>query len=321
MTSHHVSSTNLLVAESQRRQIETIFLSDVDPGMVQLVHSTHQELIYFSRTNGLGSVTMRAFDTKPITSALLRRGGFPVAEEIITDDLEVAVAFMRRHQRVVVKPIQATGGARITTSITTEPLLRRAFERAQLVHPEIGAERRVVVQEHVVGEDCRVLIVDQKYVFAIQRLPASVVGDGKQTVSELMTAWNATRNKGAVIQLNTEARELLADQHLTAESVPAAGHHVLLAYVSNYHAGGRLRGVTNELGSEIRQMALSVATYFAVPLVGIDFMTQDHRQAGGSILELNGTPDITIHHFPDEGEKHDVASTIIDMLFPETAER
>lgn len=318
MASQHVSSTDLLVAESQRRKIETIFLSAVDPGMVQLVHSTHQELIYFSRTNGLGSVTMRAFDTKPITSALLRRGGFPVAEELVTADLEEAVTFMHHHQRVVVKPIQATGGAGITTGITTEPLLRRAFEWARLVHTEAGAERRVVVQQHLEGEDCRVLVVNQKHIFATQRLPAAVTGDGQQTVAHLVAAWNATRHPGAVIQLNEKAQELLSSQQLTVASVPAAGQHVLLSYVSNYHAGGRLRAVTNELGSEIRQMALAVAQYFSVPLLGIDFMTPDHRKTAGTIIELNGTPDITIHHFPDEGEKHDVASVIIDMLFPET---
>ena len=208
----------------------------------------------------------------------------------------------------------------ITTAITTEPLLRRAFERAQLVHPETGVERRVVVQEHVVGEDCRVLVVDQKYVFAIQRLPASVVGDGQQTVAQLVAAWNATRKKVCAIQLNEQAHELLADQHLTAASVPAVGQYVLLAYVSNYHAGGRLKEVTDELGLKIRQTALAVAAYFSLPLVGIDFMTPDHRHTVGIILELNGTPDITIHHFPDEGVKRDVARVIIDMLFPETAQ-
>lgn len=292
--------------------------AEIDPATFFLEYEGHRERIFFSRTDRHGSVTLRLLENKPLTIAVLKQQGFPVPEEILTDDIGAAKEFLHRHRRVVVKPVSNTGGAGITTDITTTEELERAFTRARTMSNVTDARQRALVQQHVAGEDCRVLVVNQKYLFAIQRIAAHVVGDGRATVKELVAAWNATRKVECHIQLNELTDELLTKQQVTLESVPAAQQRVLMAYVSNYHTGGRLRDVTDELGDEIRTMALEAARFFNMPIVGVDFMTSDHSRSAGVIIELNGTPDITIHHFPDEGKARNVAEKVVDMLFPET---
>lgn len=292
---------------------------EIDPSTFFLEYQGHREHIWFSRTDHHGSVTLRLLENKPLTIALLQQEGFPVPEEILTDDIRAAEEFLKRHGRVVVKPVSNTGGIGITTDITTPEELARAFNRARTLSNVTDEQKRAIVQQHLAGEDCRVLVINQKHLFAIQRIAAHVVGDGQTTVNDLVTAWNATRKVECHIQLSELTDELLAKQHLTLDSVPAVAQRVLLAYVSNYHAGGRLRDVTDELGDDIRETALRAARYFNMPIVGVDFMTDDHTRTAGLIIELNGTPDITIHHFPDEGVARDVAGPVIDMLFPETA--
>jgi cyanophycin synthetase len=226
---------------------------------------------------------------------------------------------MRQYDRVVVKPLGNTGGVGITTGVDTKKLLVTAFERARASSTLSDRRRSAIFQQHVEGNDCRIIVVDQQRVFAIQRIPAHIIGDGQETTAALVAAWNATRPPECAIELNAAAHELLVAQGLTESSVPPPGQQVRLAYVSNYHAGGKLRDITDELGQNIVATAKAVARYFAVPIVGIDFITPDHRTTVGVIVELNSTPDITIHHQPDEGEPRDVASVILDMLFPETA--
>lgn len=312
------SSTMLLAEEGQRRNIEPIFFKDIDPSIMLLEYQDHRELVYFSRTNRQGAVTNKVFENKILTTAMLRRGGFPVPAEIQTDDIAAAEQFMAQHEAVVVKPLGNTGGIGITTGITTAAELAPAFERA-LNNSNIKEDyQRAIVQQHLSGEDCRVLVVNQQHLFAIERIPAHVVGDGQHTIDELVTLWNDTRKTECRIKLGAETEELLIKQQLALDSVPAANQRVLLAYVSNYHAGGQLRDVTDALGKEIRETALAIARYFDSSLVGIDFMTPDVAHSAGMVIELNGTPDLTIHHEPDEGKPRNVAGCVIDMLFPET---
>lgn len=311
------SSTDFLVAEARRRGI-VVVAAPVDRNLVQLELGDHRERLYFSSTDRLGAATRRAFEDKIFTTNLLRRAGFPVPEEILTDSLAEAARWLRERGRVAVKPLSNTGGAGITTGVATEDLLAAAFERAQTASTTPDEKRRAIIQEHVEGKDCRVLVVNQQQVFAIERVPAHVIGDGRQTILALVEVWNATRLPECGIQLNEAANELLAAQGLATGDVPKEGQRVRLAYVSNYHAGGSLRDVTDELGEKIVAMARSVAKYFKVPIVGIDFITPSPSVDPGVIIELNGTPDITIHHKPDEGMPRDAAAAVIDMLFPET---
>lgn len=312
------SSTDFLIQEARRRGIVVAMVAPVDRNLVQLELGDHRERLYFTSTDHLGAATRRAFEDKVFTTNLLRRAGFPVPEEILTDSLAEAADWLRERGRVVVKPLSNTGGAGITTGVATEDLLAAAFERARAASTTPDARRRAIIQEHVEGNDCRILVVNQQQVFAIERVPAYVVGDGRQTILALVEAWNATRLPECGIQLNEAALELLAAQGLATGDVSKEGQRVRLAYVSNYHAGGRLRDITDELGEKIVATARRVASYFNVPIVGIDFMTPDPRVDPGVIIELNGTPDITIHHKPDEGTPRNAAAAVLDMLFPET---
>lgn len=319
MTRELNSSTVLLVRESERRSITATSFKDIDPSTVLLEYQDHRELIYFSRTDRQGSVTNKVFENKMLTTELLRRAGFPVPAEIQTDTMAAAEAFMREYKTVVVKPLGNTGGTGITTGITTRDELEPAFERALNNSNIIEEQQRAIVQQHVAGDDCRVLVIAQQHLFAIQRIPAHVIGDGQHTISELVQQWNDTRKPECQIKLGVETDELLTKQQLALSDIPATGQHVLLAYVANYHAGGQLYDVTETISEDMQQTALAIARYFHIDIVGVDFISSDITSGAGIVIELNGTPDLTIHHEPDQGSPRDVASRVIDMLFPETA--
>jgi len=218
----------------------------------------------------------------------------------------------------VVKPISNTGGTGISTDVTTVALLKKSFAEARDLSNTKNANRQAIVQQHISGEDYRVLVIDQTQMYAIQRIPAHVVGDGRHSITELTISWNKTRKSVNHIKLEDTARRLLKQQGMTLSSIPATDKHVRLAGVANFHAGGTLRDATDLIGPTVKKMALDVAQYFNLPLVGIDFISNDIANDPGVIIELNSTPDLTIHHTPDHGQSRDVTAAIIDMLFPET---
>lgn len=311
------STVDMVLTEARRRGISTRIFDKLYRGFYQLEFRGHRESGYFSSSQGEGYVAHRVFTLKALTTAWLREGGFPVPAEIFTDNLSAATEFLQQHTKIVVKPSRGTGGAGVTPGIMNPTQLEAAFAAARAATLEQG-ERRVVCQQHVEGRDFRVLVVCQQHVFAMERVPARVVGDGQHTVAELVAARNVAFPVPYHIRLDDRARQFLGEQGLSVEGVVKQGQRVQVAPVANAHAGGTVHDVTAVVHAEVKRMAIQVAEYFHIPVVGIDWITPDIQQPEGKISELNSTPDLTIHHFPDLGPVQNVVGAFVDMLFPET---
>lgn len=312
-----VSSAQLLIDDAQRRGITCTSFADIRPGFALLEYQGHQEYIFQSQSNLTGRVTARLFnDNKVLATHLLRRHDFPVPHDGIITTVAEGEVFLRQYQRVVIKPIGSDGGKGVTPGITTREQLAEAIEIA-LPYNSKGT-MQLVCQEHIVGRDWRILVVDQQHLFASERIPAHVTGDGHSTIQQLLTDNNKTVRPGYDIRVTPQTPALLAEQGYTLESVVPSGVVVHLARVANAHAGGTVRDATDEIGEATRRFALRLAKVFACPLVGIDVLSDDISQDPGNIIELNPCPDLTIHHFPTLGQARTVAPLIIDMLFPET---
>lgn len=307
----------MVLAEARRRGISTRVFDELYRGFYQLEWHGHREWGYFSSSQGEGYVIHRVFTLKALTTAFLREGGFPVPAEIFTDDLQAAAAFLWQHKKIVVKPSRGTGGAGITPGIINPEQLEAAFVAARAAALEPG-ERRVVCQKHVEGRDFRLLVIGQQHVFAMERVPAHVVGDGQHTLAELVAARNVAFPVSYHIRLDERATQFLEEQGVSAGKVVEQRQRVQMAPVANAHAGGTVHDVTNVVHAEVKRMAIQVAEYFHIPVVGIDWIAPNIQQPQGKITELNSTPDLTIHHFPDSGEVRNVVGTFVDMLFPET---
>lgn len=312
-----LSSAQLLIQEATKRSIKVRSYEDIQPGFARLTQGKHQEYIFHSQSNLLGRVTARIFtDNKVLTAAVLREGGFPVPADIITNDIATATDFLREQGRIVVKPLNNTGGVGVTPNIQTPQELAAAFAFAAPENDDPAG--RFVCQQHVEGRDYRVLVINQRHCFAMERIPAQVLGDGRHTIAALIEQANTTARPGYEVKITSQTAAILKSQGLTLESVPASNERIALALVANAHAGGTTRDVTEELSPEVRQFAIQVATYFACPLVGIDVMSPDIASDVGKIIELNASPDISIHYYPHHGQPQEIAPLIMDMLFPET---
>ena len=136
-----LNSTELLVEEATRRGISTTSFSDIDQNVHVFELNGHREPIHFTRTDHGGAATHRLTNNKIICTRILRQAGYPVPEDLITNDLAEAEDFLKRHQQVVVKPISNTGGSGITTDVTTPAQLKDSFEEAR----EVADEQRLSV--------------------------------------------------------------------------------------------------------------------------------------------------------------------------------
>lgn len=251
---------------------------------------------------------------KAVTNALLGEIGLPVPAEMAVSienyDLDVLNEFLTKYKKVVVKPLDASHGKGITVGITTTEQLQKAIEIAK----PISDRSKVIMQQHVEGIDVRIVCIDYKFVDSISRQPATVVGDGAQTVRQLIETTNNGPDRG----LNYTKRLNIipidkVEAYLGVEAldrVPAAAEAVQVIGVSNVGMGGERHNLKYEVPEFLKNMAIEAAKVLDLPVCGIDFMVQRLPQATDTqadlmpaIIEANECPMLTMYddlHSPEQ---------------------
>ncbi len=96
------------------------------------------------------------------------------------------------------------------------------------------------------------------------------------------------------------------------------GEMILLRESANLSTGGSARDVTADVHPAMQQICERAARAIGLNICGIDLIVPDIRQpfSTGGIVEVNASPGIRMHHFPNEGQPRDVGGAIVDMLYP-----
>ena len=208
---------------------------------------------------------------------------------------------------LTVKPYDGNHGHGITANINDPSQLHSAYLKA------IRYSRQVIVEKHIAGKDCRLLVVGDRLVAAAERRPACVVGNGVHTVAELVAAENENPRRGVGhekpltrIRLDQTAEEILQRAGLTPESVPAEGEVVYLRENGNLSTGGTARDCTAEVHPANAAIAVRAAQLIGLDIAGIDLILSDIAQplttSNGAVIEVNACPGLRMHLYPTEGQ-------------------
>jgi len=229
---------------------------------------------------------------------------------------------------VVVKPVAGHKGQGVTTGVRSAEEVKKAF---RIVHAQPKEQaphfQGAIVETQVEGTDHRLLTVGGRFVAALQRVPAYIIGDGANTIETLIEKENGTvaridnaRSPLCKIKIDEDLTDYLRLQGLTLQSVPAAGNQVYLRRVANISAGGVSINVTPHIHPKNRKLAEDIACYLNVTCLGIDVLAKDISkpwdEGDFGIIEINAGPGIFMHLAPAIGESIDVPGAIIRTLFP-----
>nr|HQV06938.1 cyanophycin synthetase [Chitinophagaceae bacterium] len=222
---------------------------------------------------------------------------------------------------LVIKPIDGNHGKGNTTNIQNREQAYKAFAAAK------EYSRSVIVERFITGFDFRCLVINNKFICAALRTPASVVGDGEHSIQWLIDETNKGPRRGfghekvlTQITVDQYTDKMLEDAKLTVESIPAKGERIILKPTANLSTGGTSTDVTDEVHPANIFMFERIAKIIGLDICGIDVMVKDLRKPivenGGAILEVNAAPGFRMHVEPAEGLPRNVAEPVVDMLFP-----
>ncbi|WP_053076568.1 acetate--CoA ligase family protein [Caenimonas sp. SL110] len=239
--------------------------------------------------------------SKSLTASVLALHGLPVpAHQMVASEQEAVAAAHALGFPVVVKPDDRDGGMGVYAGLETDEQVRQFYAQAAAISP------KVLVETHIQGQDFRITVDNGKVVKAIGRTPGGVLGDGRQSVEELIEALAAAkpalRGNNTIVSLDDEARELLAERGMTSQSVPAAGDYIVLRRRANMSTGGTSRDVRGELHPDNARLSIRAAQALRLDLAGIDLIIPDvsvsWMDCKAAICEVNSQPQISTEFAP-----------------------
>ena len=312
-------STGAIVDAAVRRGIP---YSRMTAGsMVRFGWGSKQRRIQAAEIDSTSAISEAIAQDKQLTKRLLAAAGVPVpAGRAVKDAEDAWLAAQEIGLPVVVKPLDGNQGKGVTVNITTREQLFKAYAVANQFRDSILVER------YMPGNDFRLLVVGDKLVAAARREPPKVVGDGVHTIAELVEQVNRDPRRGSghatsltKIRFDDIARECLATQGLTAESVPVKGQRVTLRNNANLSTGGSATDVTDDVHPDVAARAVTAAQMVGLDICGVDVVTDSIlrplEQQGGGVVEVNAAPGLRMHLAPSFGKGRLVGEAIVSTLF------
>jgi len=313
-------STGCIVDEAAKRGIPYIRLNKYS--LVQLGYGVNQKRIRATIASTTSNIAVDIACDKEETKLLLEAAEIPVPMgTVIRSEEGLKDAIEKYGYPLVIKPIDGNHGKGNTTNITTWDQAIKAFEAAK------SYSRSVIVEKFITGFDFRCLVINNKFICAALRTPASVVGDGTHNLQWLIDETNKDPRRGfghekvlTQITIDQFTQKMLDDSGYTLNTIPEKDERVLLKPTANLSTGGTSTDVTDEVHPANIFMFERIAKIIGLDICGIDVMATDLRspisENGGAILEVNAAPGFRMHIEPAEGLPRNVAEPVVDMLFP-----
>jgi D-alanine-D-alanine ligase-like ATP-grasp enzyme len=219
---------------------------------------------------------------------------------------------------VVVKPNSGSQGAGVSFVHTKKDFyssMRAIFKR----------DRVALVQKPVYGKDFRLVILDDELISAYQRVPLSVVGDGRSTIKKLFDAklrsyTNDSRDCSIKLD-DVRIQAKLKRLKLSTTSIPARNERIFLLDNANLSTGGESIDVTDSVHPQFKATAIELTKNMGLRFCGVDLMidgeiTEAPVPNKWFVLETNAAPGLD--HYVKTGREQE---KIVEDLYTKVLKR
>jgi GNAT-family acetyltransferase (TIGR03103 family) len=299
-----------IIADEARRRGIVVEVIDAEGGFLRLIYGGREVVTRESLSELTSGVAVSWCDDKQVTRRLLAAAGLAVPQGVAASTEQADVAFLDEVGEVVVKPARGEQGRGITVGVTDPDHLARAVAEARAHCPDVLLE----ACHH--GEDVRVVVIDHEVVAASIRRPATVVGDGRHTIEELIRAQSRRRAAAtggeSTIPLDQGTVDTVAAAGWSLDDVLPESETLAVRRTANLHTGGTIHDVTADLHPELAEAAVRASRVLDLPVTGLDLLVAAVDQPDYVIIEANERPGLANH------EPQPTAERFVDLLFPST---
>jgi GNAT-family acetyltransferase (TIGR03103 family) len=300
-----------IIADEALRRGIWVEVLDAETGEIRLTHGGRSVITRESLSEFTSAIAMCRCDDKRLTRRLVSDAGITVPRARLATFDEGDHDFLTDVGDVVVKPTRGEQGKGITVGVTADngpDDLVAAVARAREEYPE------VLIEQRVIGNDLRLVVIDGRVVAAALRMPPEIIGTGEHTVRDLIVAESRRRSAAtggeSRIPLDAITEATIIEAGWQFDDVLPQGSRLRVRRTANLHQGGTIHDVTTEVNPELCRVAVVAAEAIGIPVTGIDLLVPDVAGEDYAFIEANERPGLANH------EPQPTAAAFIDYLFP-----
>lgn len=180
-------------------------------------------------------------------------------------------------------------------------------------------DKIALVQKYIEGRDYRIVVLDNNVISAYERVPLSVVGDGKSKIKSLLIQkqlyFKKVKRDTQIDIFDVRIKEKLYHQKLSLMSILPEGHRVFLLTNANLSTGGDSIDVTDSIHEDFKNIAINITKDMGLRLCGVDLMIKGdikNKPEKYFIIEINSAPGLD--HYVTTGKDQE---KIVENLYLE----
>ena len=211
---------------------------------------------------------------------------------------------------VFLKPNSKSQGTGVTKVYTKKDFFR-VFKEISYI------DNVILVEQPVAGKDYRIVVLDKEVISAYERLPLTVIGNGKCTIKTLLLRKQkefkeAGRDKTFNIK-DKRLKMVLSRKKLTFNSILSKDESLILLDNANLSTGGTSIDVTEKIHPFFEKTAIELTKDMGLRLCGVDLIIDGDISIPTKkwyVIEINSAPGLD--HYVTLGKKQ---QDIVEVLY------
>ncbi len=315
------------IIEKVAAQIGAVVVVDPECKFVGHITFSNGNQTFFSSTrlnlNGFGSAEIAK--DKACSSFFLKQFGYKVPEgkTFFNEKLCKKITTLRNIDDgclyakylgfpVIVKPLNLSQGKLVAKVYNKQ-------EYYQVAKKILRITAGCIVERFHVGNDYRILVLDQEVIAAYQRIPLYIVGDATSTVLELLQQKQESLLKIGRKIIDIEdfrIKKKLQRQKFNLNSILPQDTIVYLLDNANLSSGGEAIDVSESIHPDFQKLAIHITKDMGLRLAGVDMITSDLTKPmiNYTIIEVNGSPGLSNYASIGEAQSQRVEKIYLKIL-------
>jgi len=219
-------------------------------------------------------------------------------------DIEAASIYAKKIGfPLMAKPNSGSQGFNVI-KVNNELELRAALKRI------FKYDRIALVQKIVIGNDYRLVVLDNKIISAYQRIPFNIEGDGKHPIGKLiekkLADFSAMNRPASINNDDLRIKQKLNQVGLNLKSILPFGKKIFLLDNANLSTGGESIDVTKIIHSGFKKIAINLTREMGLRFCGVDLMVRGDISRMPKkywVIEINAAPGLD--HYITTGKEQE----------------
>lgn len=259
------------------------------------------------------------------TEKLLILSGINTTNSKVYNESEMEHAksdfYTEDNKLAVLKPLNMSQGKGVNVAVNKLDFEHFWLDTITQIKSAGRKNVQLIVQDYIEGFEARAVVLEGKLISIVARVPAYIVGDGKNSIANLIKQKNAQRKRCAhlikrPIELDKKKIKFIESYGMNSFTIPEKGQYILLSSISNISNGGEMVDITNAVSEEIKMIALkSIAAIPGMYSGGVDIMMKNFEDSSPRIIEINAWPMLQSTIYPTYGKPCDPQGYFLNSFY------